>query len=260
MKKRRFKYIYGPVSSWRLGRSLGIDLLSKGAKACSFDCIYCQLGKNRTKTVKRKLYVPTRKLIEELKRLPEVCIDYITFSGRGEPTLAINLGRALKAVKKLRREPIAVLTNASLLNRKDVRGELSLADLVAVKLDADSEKTLRLINKPLKTIRFASILKGIKQFQKEYRGRFALQIMLMRQNRKAAQHIAKLAGALKPDIIYICTPKRPCPVKPLAQETLSALKKHFRPMKVVSLYDVRPKKAEALCAKATQLRRGKTRE
>ncbi len=260
MKKRRFKYIYGPVSSWRLGRSLGIDLLSKRAKACSFDCIYCQLGKAQSKTLTRRLYVPTKKLIEELKALPEISIDYITFSGRGEPTLAVNLGRALKAVKKLRREPIAVLTNASLLNRKDVREELSLADLVAVKLDADSEQALKLINKPAKKIKFASILKGIKQFRKEYRGRFALQIMLMRQNRRAAQHIAKLAKALKPDIIYICTPKRPCPIKPLAQETLSALKKHFRGMKAVSLYDVRPKKVQPLCAKATQLRRGKTLE
>ena len=113
MRKRDFRYIYGPVSSWRLGISLGIDLLSPKRKICNFDCIYCQLGKTLKPIDKPKIYVKTKDVIEELKKLPRIKIDYITFSGRGEPTLAKNLGQVIKAVKKLNLAPVAVLTNAA---------------------------------------------------------------------------------------------------------------------------------------------------
>ena len=103
-QKGKFKYIYGPVSSWRLGSSLGVDLLSGREKLCSFDCIYCQLGEIKTHTAQRRLYVPTKKVIAEIKTLPNIHVDYIAFSGRGEPTLAVNLGRTIKAIKKLRKE------------------------------------------------------------------------------------------------------------------------------------------------------------
>jgi len=121
MTKKQYKYIYGPVPSWRLGSSLGIDPLSAKDKICSFDCIYCQIGKTTIHTKKRKVFVSAEQLIEELKSLPPVDIDYITFSGRGEPTLAKNLGEMIAEVKKIRKEPVAVLTNASLLYDKEVR-------------------------------------------------------------------------------------------------------------------------------------------
>jgi len=257
---RNFKYIYGPVSSWRLGRSLGIDLLSTKKKVCTFDCVYCQLGKTKGFTTKRKLYVPTEKVIGEIKRLPDVRIDYITFSGRGEPTLARNLGEAIKAIKKLRKEPIAVLTNSTLLYRKDVRKELSLADLVAVKLDADSARSLKLINQPAKGVGFFDILTGIKQFRKEFRGKLALQVMFVQKNRDIAKNIAKLAKSIQPDEIQICAPTRPSAVKALSRRALLEIKRHFRGMKVVSLYEARRKRVRPISAKGTMLRRGKILE
>ncbi len=135
--EREYRIIYGPVPSWRLGASLGIDLLSREEKICSFDCVYCQLGRTDLLTTDRGLYVATKEVLEEIAALPpEVRIDTLTFSGRGEPTLAANLGDAIEAVKRLRREPVAVLTNSSLIGRRDVRSELEQADILVAKLDA----------------------------------------------------------------------------------------------------------------------------
>ena len=260
MKRKDFKYIYGPVPSWRLGSSLGIDLLSQKEKVCSFDCLYCQLGKTRALTIRRKLYVSTKRVIAEIKALPKVKIDYITFSGRGEPTLAKNLGKTIKAIKIIRKEPIAVLTNASLMNRRDVREELSLADLVAVKLDADSRRLLKLMNQPAKTIEFADILSGIKQFRKEYRGKLALQIMFTRETKGKAKDIAKLARQIQADEIQINTPTRPSKVLPLPRKSILEIKKHFREMNAISLYDAKRKKVQPISTKDTMLRRGKNLE
>lgn len=99
-----FKYIYGPVPSWRLGSSLGIDLLSRDEKICSFDCTYCQLGRNTNRQTARGTYVSVGEAVREIESLPDINIDYLTFSGRGEPTLASNLGDAITALKSIRRE------------------------------------------------------------------------------------------------------------------------------------------------------------
>ena len=102
--KSAFKYIYGPVPSWRLGSSLGIDPLSQKGKVCTFGCIYCQIGETKLLTDERKTFVRIPDLIDELGSLPPLKIDYITFSGTGEPTLAANLGQMIKAIKKIRKE------------------------------------------------------------------------------------------------------------------------------------------------------------
>ncbi len=242
MEKTRFKYIYGPVSSWRLGSSLGIDLLAGKEKVCTFDCIYCQIGRKKAVFPERKVYVPTEKVLAEIKRLPELKLDYITFSGKGEPTLALNLGETIKAVKKIRPEPVAVLTNASLLSRTDVRQELCAADLVALKLDAGSQKILTLVNCPAKKIRFSELCNNIQQFKNEYPGQLALQIMFMPENKDAAEQLAELARAICPDEVQINTPTRASEVKPLSPEEIAAIKRHFQGMNVRSCYDAQPQK------------------
>ncbi|NQS99598.1 MAG: radical SAM protein [Candidatus Omnitrophica bacterium] len=260
MTRKNFKYIYGPVSSWRLGSSLGIDLLSQDQKLCSFDCIYCQAGPGRRRQLKRILSVATKDVIQEIKALPKVKFDYITFSGKGEPTLAINLGQTIKAVKKIRKEPIAVLTNATLLSEQQVRKELGWADLVVVKLDADSEQLLRLVNRPARKIKFTSILKGIRQFRKEFRGTLALQVMLMQKNIQSTKRIAELAKIIRPDEIQICTPIRPNPIKPLPRKSLLEMKRNFSGIKVVTVYEAKRKKVRPLSRKGILLRRGRILE
>jgi wyosine [tRNA(Phe)-imidazoG37] synthetase (radical SAM superfamily) len=160
----------------------------------------------------------------------------------------------------LRKEPVAVLTNASLLDRKQVRKELSCADLVAVKLDADCEKVFKLLNHPAREITFSRILKGIRQFRKEYRGKLALQIMFTCENERKAVNLAKLAQGIQPDEIQINTPARPSAAQALSPYAIARIKGHFRGMNVLSLYEARRKRVRAISAKDTMLRRGKNLE
>jgi organic radical activating enzyme len=130
-------YVYGPVPSWRLGRSLGIDLLSVREKTCPFDCIYCQLGRTVNKQIRREKFIDLRLLQAELETIKDkVRADYATFSGTGEPTLACNLGKAIELVKNILSLPVAILTNAALLKDEEVLFSLLKADLVIAKLDA----------------------------------------------------------------------------------------------------------------------------
>ena len=231
------KYIYGPVPSWRLGRSLGVDLIS-GEKTCTFDCNYCQLGKTVRHIIKRGIFVPTSAIVKELESLPELEIDYITLSGTGEPTLAANLGEVISEIKKRFKQPVAVLTNSSLMHERQVRRELGLADLVVAKLDAPNEELFRTINRPTNGITLSLVISGIKRFQEEYPGKLALQIMFVPQNKDHAADIAVLAKEIKPVEVEVNTPLRPCPVKPLPPEEISKIKELFKPLKVYSVYDV----------------------
>ena len=253
----RFKYIYGPVPSWRVGSSLGVDLLSQKEKICSFDCIYCQLGKTKKPTITRHLYIPQGEILKELSALPEMSIDYITFSGRGEPTLAKNLGSMINAVKKLRRESIAVITNSSLIGRQDVQEELSSADFVIAKLDASSQGSFVLVNRPFQGIEFDAILEGIKEFKRHFQGKLALQIMFMKENVQYAGKIACIAKDIRPDEIQINTPLRPCGVEPLEREELSKIKDLFGGLNAISVYESRKRYVRPISDGDTLKRRGK---
>jgi wyosine [tRNA(Phe)-imidazoG37] synthetase (radical SAM superfamily) len=139
--------LYGPVPSWRLGRSLGVDLLPADGKTCSFNCTYCQLGRTVRRPTVRAEFIASSVLARELEAARNVAADYVTFSGMGEPTLASNLGEALRLAREVLGLPTAVLTNSSLMVREDVRRDLARADVVVAKLDAPDEVQ---INTPLR--------------------------------------------------------------------------------------------------------------
>ncbi len=257
MKKKKFACIYGPVSSWRLGVSLGIDLFSfSKQKVCNFNCLYCQLGRSPVGIQTSGIYVKTSDIIKELKKLPRMKIDYITFSGGGEPGLAKNLGQTIRAVKRLNIAPIAILTNSVLINQEALRKNLFLADFVAAKLDAHSQQLLEEVNCPGKSIKFNNIIKGLKQFRKKFKGRFALQIMFLRQNQRYAGKIAQLAREINPDEVQINTPRRPSQAKPLSEAQVARIKKHFTGLNVISVYDRRRKQVAALDKQGMLKRRG----
>lgn len=243
--KVKFKYIFGPVQSWRLGRSLGVDLTPHDKKTCNFDCMYCQLGKTKKHFVERKIFVPTAKVISELKKLPEVKIDHITFSGCGEPTLAKNLGQAITQIKKIRKEPVVVITNSSLISRKDVQEELLKADVIFFKLDASSEVMLKALNNPAAYIKFEDILKGLKEFRGRFKGKFALQLMFVEENKWCAGDMAVIARNLDPDEVQINTPTRKGGAKSLNESEIEDLKRYFEMFKVVSVFDVKNDKASS---------------
>ena len=256
-EKKKFKYIYGPVASWRLGSSLGIDPVSQKEKVCSFDCIYCQIGKTGILTDQRDVFVPVEAVVREISRLPQVHIDYITFSGRGEPTLARNLGQMIGAVKKIRNEKIAVITNASLLERKDVQEDLLPADFVLVKLDAASQDVFENINRPQETIAYAHVIEGIRMFRRNFRGKLALQSMFVRENEHCAKQIAALARWIKADEVQINTPLRPSGVKPLSESAIQVIKSFFTDVPCVSVYENSKPVVETLSDEDTLKRRGK---
>lgn len=258
MTDKKYKYIYGPVSSWRLGSSLGVDPISREEKVCTFDCLYCQVGATKIFSDKREIFVPTDEIIKEIESLPECDIDYITFSGRGEPVLARNLREIIEELRKIRKEKIAIITNSSLIDRKDVQDDLKLADLVMAKLDAHTEDLFVKINKPIKGIIFDSVLRGIKEFRLGYKGKFALQIMFIDENKGYAAEIADLAREIDPDETQLNTPLRPCAVRPLSREDMDAIKLYFKDMNVVCVYDAERKKLDSLSKEDTLRRRGKS--
>ena len=218
-----FSTVYGPVLSWRYGRSLGIDPIGP-VSTCSFNCVYCQLGEIETISRERQVFIPTQTILQELADLAPWEVDIITLSGSGEPTLALNLEDILQGIKTLTHKPILVLTNATQLGDPQVRQALSLADKVSVKLDGISEDLLRRVNRPTDGIHLNEVIAGIQQFSQEFPGEFSLQTMLLSpwsaQNQR--DYVA-LVNQLKPREIQLNTPTRPKPIK----RELSGRGNHF---------------------------------
>ncbi len=223
------KTVYGPVSSWRLGKSLGVDPICSETKVCSFDCVYCQLGKGE-KTIERRAFVSPRKLEEDFRLFEKSGLkaDVITFSGTGEPTLASNLTELVARARKTSRLPIAVLTNSSFLGDESVAATLRGFDVVAAKLDAADESVFKAVNKPHEKIFFDDYFDGIKKFRKNYGGKFCVQAMFVEANKDCAREIALLARELKPNEVQVNTPLRPCAVKPLNEKQLSVIEGVFK--------------------------------
>jgi len=257
MDEKNFKYIYGPVPSWRLGSSLGIDPISQKEKICSFNCVYCQLGDTNVLTDKRQVFIPAAEIIKEINMLPPLEIDYITFSGRGEPTLAKNLGEMIREVKKVRKEKIAVITNSSLFESKDVQEDLLLADFVVAKLDVSSQYVFKIINRPICGLKFKNIIKAIKNFRSNYKGRLALQSMFIDENKKYVSGIAEIAKTINPSEVQINTPLRTSKVKPLSKSELADIEKYFCGLNVVNVYKVEKKMIKSISDNDTLKRRGK---
>ena len=207
------KYVYGPVPSRRLGRSLGIDPIP--SKTCNYQCIYCQLGKTTNFTNKRKNYYPKDEIIADMEKsikLNENNIDYITFVGSGEPTLYKDLADLIIKAKELSKKPICVITNGSLMYNQDVRSALMLADVVLPSLDAGDAKSFIKINRPHPSIKFNVVIQGFIDFIKNFKGKFLIEIMIMKEINDSTKELLKIKeiiDLIKPDRIDINVPIRP---------------------------------------------------
>ncbi len=207
------KYIYGPVPSRRLGKSLGIDPIP--SKTCNYQCIYCQLGKTTNFTNERKNYLPKNEIIAEMKEIIKQNaepIDYITFVGSGEPTLYLDLKQLILKAKEFSIKPVCVITNGSLLYDKEVRNALMLADVVLPSLDAGDENSFIRINRPHPSIKFDAVIQGFIDFKKDFKGKFWIEIMLMKGINDSNEELLKLKekiDLINPDKIDINVPIRP---------------------------------------------------
>ena len=210
-----FKTVYGPVTSWRYGNSLGIDPIG-AISTCSFNCIYCQLGEIEQLSGDRRIFIPTAQILSELEAFDPWDVDVITLSGSGEPTLALNLGEILQGIKQLTGKTTLVLSNATLLNDAQVRAELVQADKVAVKLDGFFADQLQRINRQIADITLDRILQGIQAFRNEYKGQLSVQTMVITPWDSATlKHYIELIKQIAPQEIQLNTPTRP---KPLQRE------------------------------------------
>ena len=212
-------YFYGPVLSRRFGYSLGVDIIPY--KICSYDCIYCQLGSTTKRTTDRKSYI--RINADQFKRsLGSVIennekIDYITFSGSGEPTLSKDLGILIDKVKEVSGIPVAVLTNGSLLYRGDVIDDICKADLLKVSLDAYDQKSLEAINRPHPGIKFTHLSRGLSMLMDHFKGRIWLEIMLIKDMNDSVDAACKFEALINSfpetdaylEKIHLNTPVRP---------------------------------------------------
>ena len=256
MAQTEFKYIYGPVYSWRLGMSLGIDPLSTKSKICNFDCIYCQLGRTVKFENTRQEFISVEEIMSEIKTFPAEDIDYYTFSGRGEPTLASNLGAMIKAIKKETQGKVAIITDSALIDKEEVQADLLLADVVLAKLDGCDQESLSIVDIPAPGIQFDNIVKGLKAFKKKFMGKLALQIMFIKDNQHCAKAIADIARDIGADEIQLNTPLRPSAVLPLSEEEMLAIKQHFQGLPATTVFENERKNIQPLNDKATIRRHG----
>jgi wyosine [tRNA(Phe)-imidazoG37] synthetase (radical SAM superfamily) len=207
-------YVFGPVPSRRLGKSLGVDPLP--LKTCNWNCVYCQLGRTQPLTNTRKSYFNPEEILKEvhqtLATITEEKIDWITLVGSGETCLYSQLGWLLRQIKLLTHIPVAVITNGSLLYMPEVRDDLSAADLVMPSLDAGSPELYRRINRPHPQATFSRLLEGLKTFRDRYNGQLWLEVMLVRglnDTEPALNDIAVCLDRIQPDEVHILVPERP---------------------------------------------------
>ena len=209
------RYIYGPVSSRRIGSSLGVSLTPH--KTCPLDCVYCQLGPTTDRTDQRSSYVSAGDILNEVRAWLEAnpdkikSLSFITLSGSGEPTLNIDIAELIVKIKEMAQVPVAVITNSCLLVRPEVRKDLLQADLIIPSLDAASQEVFNKIDRPAPGIKVEDIIEALVSLRKEYRGRIWLEVMLVKGFNDDIRHIRKLQEAIErinPDKIQLNSPVR----------------------------------------------------
>jgi len=233
------RFLFGPVNSRRLGRSLGIDLLP--FKTCSLDCVYCECGWTTDKTLRRREWVPTSEVLAELDDYlsAEPELDCVTFSGSGEPTLHTGLGTIIAHMKTHHPHlKVAVLTNGTLLGDPAVQAELAQADIVVPSLDGATENAFREICRPAVGLTVQSVIDGIASFRRRFTGLLLLEIFVVPGTNDGPDELAALKQAatlIAPDAIQLNTLDRPAPHPDITRPTplaLQDIRKFFEPLQV----------------------------
>ena len=231
--EKKFPHLYGPVPSRRLGYSLGVDLLP--FKTCSLSCVYCQLGRTPETIIRRGRFFSEKQILTEVLEFLKtgIRVDFITFSGSGEPTLNKSIGWLIRKIKKFTPVPVAVLTNSTLLSRPGVRKELAAADVVVPSLDAVTQKVFEKINRPHPSLRARKIIDGLIAFRRQFRGQLWLEILLVKGLNDSPDHLRKLRAAvekIRPDKIHLNTVVRPPAeslARPLLPEEMQRIREFF---------------------------------
>ena len=240
---RKYKYLFGPVPSRRLGRSLGVDLIPY--KTCSQDCVFCQLGRTPEKTLTRNDDIPIQEVFDELYEWlkKDGSSDYVTLSGSGEPTLHSYFGDVLKYVKEKSSIKTVLLTNGSLFHLPEVREAASQAHIVKVSLSAWDQKSYDWVNRPHPLLDFNQMIEGQKAFRNKFKGKLWIEVFLVAGMNSMPSDVSKIAALvdlLMPDRIHLNTAVRPPAedfVAPLSKNQLASLCNLFHsPVEVIAEY------------------------
>jgi wyosine [tRNA(Phe)-imidazoG37] synthetase (radical SAM superfamily) len=248
---RETPHVFGPVPSRRLGRSLGVDLTPR--KVCSFDCIYCQVGRTTRKTTEREEFMAASDIVAEvrqkLKTVPRP--DHITLSGSGEPTLHAGIAEIIDGIQRLTDVPVAVMTNGSLFYDPEVRGACLHADIILPTLDAGDEETFQAINRPAAGLTLVRVAAGLEALRREYAGQIWLEVFLVEGVNSSPDQVRKIgeiAERIRPDRIQLNTAVRPTAepdVKALSEAALTELAKLLGPKAEVIADFHRPQETPA---------------
>lgn len=235
-------HIFGPVPSRRLGLSLGIDLVPP--KTCTYDCIYCQVGRTTKKTVACQDFFSVQNIVQELsKTLLSVSPDIITFSGSGEPTLYSKIDKLIAQIKRLSNKKIALLTNGSLIWRDDVREKISGVDIIMPTITTVFNNTFRIIHRPHTELNISQIIEGLIKLRRQYKGSIYLELFIVvgiNDSRKELLAIKDVIRMISPDKIQINTVVRP----PSDEKALAV-----SPQKLREVQDLFGPKAEIIADK-----------
>jgi wyosine [tRNA(Phe)-imidazoG37] synthetase (radical SAM superfamily) len=230
--------LYGPIDSWRFGRSLGVDPLAGKEKRCPLSCIYCQYGSTARPTMRRAAFVSPRQLQDDIRSLGAVEADTVTFAGLGEPTLATNLPELAAVIRKTFTQPLVALTGSALFPIGQARSDLLAFDVVVAKLDAPDDELFQCINRPAAGYSYplAAVVDGIRHFRHAYAGKLVLQMMFVQANKQAASEMAALACSLQPDEVQLNTPLQPALGGPLSAAEMRVVEQEFGGLSTQSIY------------------------
>jgi wyosine [tRNA(Phe)-imidazoG37] synthetase (radical SAM superfamily) len=228
-------YVFGPVTSRRLGLSLGVDLTPR--KTCTYDCLYCQVGRTTQLTAEPNPFVPVEKVIHELERkLRHVTPDFVTVSGSGEPTLHSQIDQIIAYIKRRRDFKVAVLTNGSLLWRREVMERVLEADMIMPTFSTAFEETYRAIHRPHPSLTLDLLIRGLKNLRQSFRGRLFLEVMLLKGFNDSEREMVALKSVIEeigPDRVQLNTVVRPpsdSRALALDRKTLEDIKRTFGSM------------------------------
>lgn len=242
-KKQNIGYrnIFGPVPSRRLGLSLGVDLVPH--KTCTLDCVYCECGQTTHLTIKRQEYVALKQIKAELDAFlaRNPALDFITFSGAGEPTLHSGLGAIVRHLKTAYpQQKLALLTNGTLLNISSIRREISMLDVVKVSLDAVCENNFNRINRPHPGLDLKCVTDGLAAFSKGFAKQLWVEVFLVpgcNDSEVELKEIKNKLNTLEPDRIHLNTLDRPGTeswVKPAGKKALTDIASYLYNAEIIT--------------------------
>lgn len=235
--------VFGPIRSRRLGSSLGVNVLPTKGKLCNFDCIYCECGWNKD-GISDKRFPSLAEVENALEaKLSELSksgteVDSITFSGNGEPTVNPDFAAIVDVTVRLRDKyypsaKISVLSNATMISRKEIFEALKKVDNPIMKIDAATDELVAAINKPHGAYSLERVVEGLEGFN----GDFILQTMFLHSDdfdahtREALEGWRNIVRRLNPREVMVYTIDRETPDKTLRKCTVEEMEKFVAPLK-----------------------------